>query len=241
MKLYRDLAGWFHLLTAPEDYAEEAAHYVELIRRYARRPTETLLELGAGGGNNASHYKAHFRATLTDISPEMLEIGQRLNPECEHRLGDMRTLRLGQEFDAVLVHDAVMYMTIEADLRAAMETAFVHLAPGGVALFVPDVMRESFLPATSHGGNDGETRSLRYLEWTRDLDPDDTTYEVDFALLLSEEGQPTRFEHDRHVFGLFAGADWLRWLEAAGFEASLQRERLSDGTTLEVFVAVRPG
>lgn len=240
MRLYRDLAGWFHLLTAPEDYAEEAAVYVQLIRRHARRPLETLLELGAGGGNNASHYKAQFRATLTDVSPEMLEIGRRLNPECEHRLGDMRTLRLDREFDAVLVHDAVMYMTTEDDLRAAMATAFVHLAPGGVALFVPDVVRESFRPTTAHGGHDGEARSLRYLEWTRDLDPGDTNYEVDFALLLSVDGEPTRFEHDHHVFGLFAEADWLAWLSAAGFEASLVRERLSDDTTLEVFVAVRP-
>jgi SAM-dependent methyltransferase len=201
---------------------------------------ETLLELGAGGGNNASHYKSRFRATLTDLSPEMLEISRRLNPECEHRLGDMRTLRLGREFDAVIAHDAVMYMTTEADLRAAMETAFGHLAPGGVALFVPDVVRESFRPTTAHGGHDGEGRSLRYLEWTRDLDPDDTSYEVDFALLLSVEGQPVRVEHDHHVFGLFAEADWLRWLRDAGFDASLRRELLSDDTGLEVFVAVRP-
>ena len=26
-RLYTDLAGWFHLLTAPEDYAEEADFY----------------------------------------------------------------------------------------------------------------------------------------------------------------------------------------------------------------------
>jgi SAM-dependent methyltransferase len=240
VKLYRELASWFHLLTAPEDYAEEAAAYVELIEKHARRLAITLLELGAGGGNNASHYKRRFTATLTDLSPEMLEIGRRLNPECEHRLGDMRTLRLGREFDAVLVHDAVMYMTTEADLRAAIETAFVHLAPGGVALFVPDVVRESFSPGTSHGGHDGEGRSLRYLEWTRDLDPSDSAYEVDFALLLSEDGGATRFEHDRHVFGLFAEREWLAWLIQAGFEATLHRRRLSDDTVLEVFVGVRP-
>ena len=28
-----------------------------------------------------------------------------INPECEHVQGDMRTLRLGREFDAVFVHD----------------------------------------------------------------------------------------------------------------------------------------
>jgi hypothetical protein len=29
--------------------------------------------------------------------------------------GDMRTTRLGRQFDAVFVHDAVCYMTTEAD------------------------------------------------------------------------------------------------------------------------------
>ena len=31
MKIYNELADWFHLLTAPEDYAEEAAVYLELM------------------------------------------------------------------------------------------------------------------------------------------------------------------------------------------------------------------
>ena len=28
-RLYADLAGWYHLLTAPADYAEEAEIYLE--------------------------------------------------------------------------------------------------------------------------------------------------------------------------------------------------------------------
>ena len=31
MRLYCDLATWFHLLTAPEDYAAEAGRYRDLI------------------------------------------------------------------------------------------------------------------------------------------------------------------------------------------------------------------
>ena len=46
----------------------------------------------------------------------------------------MRTLRLGRTLDAVLVHDAVTYLTTDEDLRAAMETAFAHLRPGGAAV-----------------------------------------------------------------------------------------------------------
>jgi hypothetical protein len=72
------------------------------------------------------------------------------------------------QFDAVFVHDAVCYMTTHSDLRKAMETAFVHCRPGGVALFAPDHLRENFRADTDHGGSDDGRRGLRYLEWTWD-------------------------------------------------------------------------
>ena len=88
----------------------------------------------------------------------MLAISTTINPECEHLVGDMRTLRLGRTFDAVLVHDAICYMTTEDDLRAAMATAVQHLRPGGVAVFAPDHVRERFAVGTDHGGEDGPPR-----------------------------------------------------------------------------------
>lgn len=241
-KLYGELAQWWSLLSAPEDYAEEAALYQRAIIEGAARPLTTLLELGSGGGNNASHLKRRFTMTLVEPSPGMLEVSQRLNPECEHVLGDMRTVRLGRRFDAVFVHDAVCYMTTEADLRAAMETAFLHCEPGGVALFAPDHVRETFGPSTDHGGHDGEGRSLRYLEWTWDPDPSDTVYAVDYAYLLREPDGTVRAEHDRHIEGLFARADWLRWLTDAGFQPSvvpIEHSEIPSGE-YEVFVASRP-
>ena len=110
-RLYSDFASWFHLLTAPEDYAEEAEIYRQALLAACQSPPQTLLELGSGGGNNASHLKVHFNLTLVDLSPVMLAISQALNPECEHLQGDMRTVRLGRLFDAVFIHDAIMYLT----------------------------------------------------------------------------------------------------------------------------------
>jgi len=182
--MYGDLAEWFHLLTPPEEYVEEAAFASRILRSFSARSVRTVLELGSGGGNNASDMKAEFGLTLVDLSPSMLEFSRGLNPECEHLIGDMRTVRLGRRFDAVFVHDAVVYLTAAEELRAAMETAFVHLEPGGAALFVPDCVKETFRPATDHGGQDGEGRSLRYLEWSWDPDPEDTEYLTDYAFLL---------------------------------------------------------
>jgi len=109
----------------------------------------------------ASHYKQQVTPTLTDISADMLALSRTVNPELEHIQGDMRTLRLGRHFDAVFAHDAVMYLLTEDAVREAIVTAHTHLRPGGVAVFAPDCVLETFRPQTDTGGNDGDGRALR--------------------------------------------------------------------------------
>jgi SAM-dependent methyltransferase len=243
MKLYDELASWWPLMSAPADYAEEAAFYQRTLAAASERPLRTVLELGSGGGNNASHMKAHFAMVLVDQSPGMLAVSQALNPECEHVEGDMRTVRLGRQFDGVFVHDAIVYMTAEADLRMAIDTAFLHCRPGGAALFAPDFLQENFRPSTDHGGHDGNTHGLRYLEWTRDPDPSDTTYTVDYVYVLRDPDERVRVVHDRHIEGLFSRATWLRVLSEAGFVDArvlpLEHSELPLDAH-DVFVAKRP-
>ncbi len=250
-KLYEDHADWWHLLSKPADYADEAAFFHRLIQEQARPPAHSMLELGAGGGNNASHLKRHYQMALTDLSAVMLAQSARLNPECEHIEGDMRSLRLGRTFDVVFVHDAVMYMLTEADLHAAIETAWVHCREGGFALFAPDCTEETFSPATRHGGHDEaavtgggrETgqgssrhpRGLRYLEWTCRPDPARPRLVTEFAMLL-REGESVRCVHDTHVMGLFPRAFWLEGLRGQGFEAS----SVMDDYGREIFYCRRP-
>jgi len=221
-KLYQELAPWFHLLTSPVDYEKEAELYRRLLVEQARGPVETVLELGSGGGNNASHLKRHLTLTLVDRSPEMLALSRDLNPELDHVEGDMRSVRLGRTFDAVFVHDALAYILTEPDLHAVFETAATHCRPGGSALFVPDYLQETFEPRTKHGGHDSADgqRGLRYVEWVRRDPSDQTRHVVDFAYLI-REGEEVRVEHDRHVCGLFAQETWLRRLDATGFEVQV--------------------
>jgi SAM-dependent methyltransferase len=241
-KMYDELASWWPLLSAPIHYEEEAAFYGNALATASDRPPRTVLELGSGGGNNASHLKARFELVLVEPSAAMRALSRALNPECEHLDGDMRTVRLNRLFDAVFVHDAICYMTTQPDLRAAIETAFIHCRPGGTALFAPDFVRENFQPSTDHGGDDGPTHGMRYMEWTRDPDPADNTYVVDYAFLLRTPDGAVRVEHDRHIEGLFSRGDWLRLLTEAGFEARsipLEHSELEPGSR-EVFLATRP-
>ena len=217
MKLYGELARWWPLLSPPEEYAEEAASYVAALDTLARRELREVLELGSGGGNNASFLKRRFTMTLTDVSEEMLAVSRALNPGCEHVNGDMRTLRLGRDFDAVLIHDAIMYMTTEEDLAAAIGTAAAHLRPGGAALFVPDDTAESYRPFTQHGGNDNAEGSLRYLEWAAPLPGGATETDVTFVVVTKENGE-TKTYVDEQRFGLFPRATWLRLIADAALE-----------------------
>lgn len=240
-RMYDELADCWTLISAVDEYVEEAAIFQRVLLEHASQPVRTILELGSGGGNNAFHLKAHFAMTLVDRSEGMLRQSRRINPELAHHHGDMRDVRLRATFDAVFVHDAISYMTSREDLLHAMTTAFVHCRPGGVALFAPDETKERFEPSTSCGGTDQDGRGVRYLEWNHDPDPDDETCIADYAFLIRQPDGSSRVVHDRHLHGLFPRAVWLDTMRAAGFEPRsgvYAHSDLPDG--YELFVGLRP-
>jgi SAM-dependent methyltransferase len=240
-RFYGDLAPWWPLISPPEDYADEAAFLAGVLET-AAIGVRDVVELGSGGGSNAVHLSGRFGLTLVDVSPAMLAVSRALNPACEHVVGDMRTVRVGRSFDAVLVHDAVDYMTTEADLRSAVETAFAHCRPGGVAVFVPDDTAETFAESSDHGGGDGaDGRAVRYLEWSWDPDPTDTWTLTEYAFVLRGPDGSVEVVHETHRTGLFGRDVWLRLLAEAGFDPRAVVEQTSEPRAArELFVGHRP-
>lgn len=241
MRFYGDLAEWWPLISPVEDYREEAEYFASLLRQ-GDPPAQRVLELGSGGGHNAFHLKRDFSLTLVDLSERMLALSQQLNPECAHHPGDMRSIRLGETYDAVFAHDAVDYMTTEEDLYRLAETAFVHCHPGGVAVLAPDAVRESFAEETAHGGGEApDGRAVRYLEWTRDPDPSDSWALVHYVFLLRDRADAVRTVHETHRIGVFGIAEWIAALDAAGFQAESVDEITSeDRAPRKIFIGRRP-
>ncbi|RYZ41629.1 MAG: class I SAM-dependent methyltransferase [Myxococcaceae bacterium] len=235
-QLYTDLASWWPLFSPPEEYVEEAEDLLGILRTAAEGPAETMLELGAGGGSLAFHLKTHFTLTLTDRAPEMVAVSRAVNPECEHRVGDMTSLRLGRTFDRVMVHDAIMYAADRDSARATVQTAVAHCRPGGAVVLIPDFVRETFESVTESGGHDApDGKGMRYLMWTWDPDPEDETFETAFAYLLREADGTVSMSQERHRFGLFRREDWLTWMREAGCPATTRR----DPWNREVIIGVR--
>jgi len=242
-RLYQDLAGWWPLISPPGEYAAEAA-YLAAVLGTADIPVREVLDLGCGGGHVASHLSGPLDLTLVDRSAAMLATSRRLNPGCAHHQGDMRTLRLGRMFDAVLVHDAIDYVTTEAGLRQVIDTAFVHCRPGGMAVFVPDYTADTFQPGSGGGGStapDGRQGSFR--EWRSDPDPSDDWIEVRYEFVLRAAGGGTEVVRETHRLGAFRQASWLRLLAGAGFAAAAGSSVRAPGgqRPAHLFTGRRPG
>ena len=217
-RLYGEFADWYYLLTHPDDYEEEAGIFHSTFEEHTRIPIRTMLELGSGGGANALYLSDHYEMTLTDLSARMLAQSTTINPDCRHIVGDMRTLRLGETFDAVFLHDAVAYMTTEDDLGAAISTAAAHLKPGAMTLIVPDDIAETYRPSTSDGGHSFAGRSLRYTMTHGPLQPGSTVVETRFSYTLTDATGGVRVEDDVHLNGVFPIATWIALIERAGLE-----------------------
>ncbi len=241
-RLYNDLAYLWPVMSPPEEYAEEAAHWRAALHKALGPGRHEILELGVGGGHNLSHLTADFQATAVDLSEPMLDHSRRLNPGVEHVVGDMRSVRLGRTFRAVLIHDAVSHMLSEADLLAAFRTAAAHLAPGGVLLTGPDYFRETFrgprIDTCTHARDQLE---LTYVEYAHDPDPRDTTIETVFTHFITEAGR-LRIEHDRMITGIFPKSVWHRLLREAGFAPEQRTYRLeSTGAEYVLLLGRRQG
>jgi SAM-dependent methyltransferase len=237
-RLYTDLAAWWPLFSHPDDYAEEADWIIrELEAALGRQPAD-ILELGSGGGNTASHLARFSRMTLVELQRQMIDVSKRHNPSATHVQGDMRDVRLERTFDAVLIHDAITYMTNAEDLVAALTTARVHLKSAGVLIVLPDAVLETIESSSESGGHDAEDgsgRGLRYLEWTHAPNEDEkTTYDVDYGIILREADGSTAVIHDRHVLGLFPRSAWRDFFIRAGFAPP---SVVTDPWQREVFIA----
>ncbi len=225
-RLYHDLAKWWPLLSPVEGYVEEGAHLRAVLREKLGPGRHTLLDLGVGGGHNLSHLTGEFVATGVDLSEEMLAHSRRLNSNVEHHLGDMRTVRLGRTFNAVVILDSVSCLSSQADLRATLQTAAAYLRPGGVLIMAPDWFRETFRDQfVSHVTRCRGDTVLTCIEYLHDPDPADTTVEIVMFFLIREKGQ-LRIEQDRHTLGLFRKATWLNMMYQA---VSRQRHDRTSG------------
>ena len=235
-RLYTDLAWVWPILSEIENYAEEAEEFHWAIDDNARIKVSSLLHLGSGGGHIDYYLKRHFCLTGVDISADMLDLARKLNPEVTYVQVDMRSLRLGTNFDAVIIADSIDYMLSQEDLRRSFLTAYAHLKPGGVFCTYAEHHRENFKQNFTQAWHREKPEiDASIVENRYDPDPADSTFEAVFIYILHRQGK-LEIYHDRHVLGLFWLKNWEDLLHQSGFE--VRHGDFDDG--IPFFVCLKP-
>ncbi|HWA74547.1 MAG TPA: class I SAM-dependent methyltransferase [Polyangiaceae bacterium] len=148
MSVFGSYSRYYDLLYRDKDYVSEAGYVRGLIQQY-RPSAASLLDLGCGTGRHALLLaEMGYQVSGVDLSEEMLaSANERLRqraaeptqsawtpPQFVH--GDIRSVRLGSQFDVVVSLFHVMsYQTRNEDLAAALATIREHLKPGGLFVF----------------------------------------------------------------------------------------------------------
>jgi SAM-dependent methyltransferase len=144
MNVFGNYARYYNLLYRDKDYPGEAQFIHQLLQTYAPN-TQSVLELGCGTGTHALLLaKAGYTVCGVDLSDQMLQqasdrlsqLPQELVSKVAFSQGDLRTIRLNRQFDAIIsLFHVISYQTTNQDLQATFATAKAHLKPGGVFIF----------------------------------------------------------------------------------------------------------
>ena len=243
-RLYDDLSWTWPIISPPQEYEEESGILSALIKEKSPSDPQTLLHLGCGGGHNDFTFKNHFTVTGVDLSPSMLDLAQKLNPEVTYLQGDMLALQLDQLFDAVVILDSIIYMRTHQELYDAFHTAFLHLKSRGIFITFAEELKDTFLQNTTHISE--HTRppfEIIFVENSYDPDPEDTSFESTFLYLIRENGELS-IETDRHLYGIFSYQTWMETLEQVGFSVEQSWLHLStfpDEYYIPLFICTKPG
>jgi len=214
-------AAAYDALYEEKDYEAEC-DLVELVcARYGDGRLRTILDLGCGTGNHALPLARRGYDVLgVDRSEAMLELARAKaaddGPSFE--LGDIRELRLGREFDAVLLLFAVLgYQHANDDVLAALRTARAHLRPGGLLLadvwYGPAVLHERPGPRTRTVEN-GRSRLVRSSDGSLDVRHHLCT--VDFRVQRFDGDELVSETEERHEMRYFFPLELELFLEVAG-------------------------
>ena len=238
VRMYEDLAWTWPIISPPEEYEEEAEQFIKAILDHSKIEVKTVLDMGCGGGHVDVHLKRDFAVTGADLSEGMLANARRLNPEVRYVNDDMRDLRLSETFDAVIIADAIMYMKSQDELKAAFETAFEHLKPGGAFCTYVEESPDRFDNGSTYiSVREKDNARITLIEHQIGENVEDGVFESIFVYVINTDGQIT-VEIDRHEFGIFPLETWRRLLEEAGFEVHETVYDADDGYPM--FIGVKP-
>lgn len=234
---YAALARYYDLIYQWKNYKLEAEKIRWLITKTKRSGGRSLLDVACGTGGHVSFLKQRYEVVGIDKSASMIQVARRKIARVPFHAADMRTFRLGRNFDVVIcLFSAIAYMKTRRDLGKAIATMASHLKPGGVLIVEPFVPPGKFNPTRRHPVEIATSKTTALVRMTEARQRGRSAL-FDFHLLVKENHRISYFV-DRHELYLFSQKEYLSAFKRHGLQAKFLKQGLTPDRGL--YVATKP-
>ncbi|MEQ9357506.1 class I SAM-dependent DNA methyltransferase [Coleofasciculus chthonoplastes] len=113
------------------DVHKKVPFVVDILGKYQ---AQDVLELGCGSGLFTIPLKQQgLSIEGLEISPEMIKVTQKKEPELKLHQGDMRSYHLQKSFDAILIlSSTLVLLQNHEEINQCLQRSYEHLKPGGL-------------------------------------------------------------------------------------------------------------
>jgi len=234
--LHNKLAKYYDRVYSFRDYLDEAVRLQNLIIKYLESGGNSLLDVACGTGLHLKHLKDDFSCTGVDISKSMLRIARKNAKGVTFKEADMKTLRLGKQFDVIVcLLSSIGYVKTPASLEKTIWNFSKHLKKGGLALIEPSHAKSVYVIGepriTTYDWRDAKIARVNVTKIRQ------ATAVLTMHILIAERGKDAKYFVDRHELGLFGINSTLRIMKAAGLKSKYLKNGLMPGR--ELFVGIK--
>jgi SAM-dependent methyltransferase len=214
--MYSRSAPYYDVMYGGKDYAAASAYVHANVQRLCPG-ARSLLDVACGTGRHLEHLQAHYAVEGLDLDPSLLAIARTRCPGVPLHVGDMVTMDLDRQFDAVTcLFSAIAYVGTAERLSESIARMTAHLAPGGVLVIEPWFTPSAFWPrhlvANFHDEPDVK------LAWMYAHDHQGSRAILEKHFLVGTTDGFDAFT-ERHELGLFADEDYRAAFAAVELEA----------------------
>jgi len=234
--LHNKLAKYYDRVYSFKDYLDEAVRLQNLIIKYLESGGNSLLDVGCGTGLHLKHLKDDFLCTGVDISNSMLKIARKNVKGVSFKEADMKTLRLGKQFDVIVcLLSSIGYVKTAVSLEKTIQNFSKHLKKGGLALIEPSHAKSFYVSGepriATYNGKDAKIARVNFTKIRQ------ATAVLNMHIVITERGKDAKYSMDRHELGLFGINNTLRIMKAAGLKSKYLKNGLMAGR--ELFVGIK--
>ena len=234
--LHNQLSKYYDKVYSYRDYLDEAVRLQNLIIKYLESGGNALLDVACGTGLHLKHLKDDFSCTGVDVSKAMLKIARKNVKGVTFKEADMKTLKLGKQFDVITcLLSSIGYVKTAVSLEKTVRNFSQHLNKGGLVLIEPSHAKTAYVSGepriTTYNGKDAKIARVNFTKIRQ------ATAVLNMHLLIAERGKDVKHFVDSHELGLFGINSTLKVMTAAGLKAKYLKNGLMPGR--ELFVGIK--